>query len=129
MDFVSIWSEHGCDLGKAMKLVIAVIKPYKLDEVTDALTTLGVHGMTVVEVKGFGRQKGRGESRPGDEYMVNFVPKTKVEIACGDGDVGRVVATIEAAAKTGTVGDGKIFVLDLEAALRIRTGETGAAAL
>ena len=112
-----------------MKLVIAVIKPFKLEEVTDALIKLGVHGMTVAEVRGFGRQKGHAQGQPGDEYLVNFVPKTRVEVACAEGDAGRVVATIEAAAKTGTVGDGKIFVLDLETALRIRTGETGNSAL
>lgn len=112
-----------------MKLVIAVIKPFKLDEVTDALTRLGVQGMTVAEVKGFGRQRGHTESQPGDEYLVNFVPKARLEVACDDGEADRVVATIAAAAKTGSVGDGKIFVLDLETALRIRTGERGSSAL
>jgi nitrogen regulatory protein P-II 2 len=112
-----------------MKLVIAIIKPFKLDEVRDALTKLGVQGMTVSEVKGFGRQKGQTEMYRGNEYTVSFVPKLKVEVACDDDQASRVVEAIEAAAKTGKIGDGKIFVLDLAAALRIRTGETGASAL
>jgi len=112
-----------------MKLVIAIIKPFKLDEVRDALSGIDVQGMTVSEVKGFGRQKGHSEIYRGAEYAVSFVPKLKLEIAVSDDIVERVVETIEASAKTGTIGDGKVFVLDLEQALRIRTGDTNDSAL
>jgi len=112
-----------------MKLVIAIIKPFKLDEVRDALSGIDVQGMTVSEVKGFGRQKGHSEIYRGAEYAVSFVPKLKLEIAVSDDIVERVVETIEASARTGTIGDGKVFVLDLEQALRIRTGDTNDSAL
>ena len=112
-----------------MKLVIAIIKPFKLDEVRDALSAIDVQGMTVTEVKGFGRQKGHSEIYRGAEYAVSFVPKLKLEIAVSDDIVERVVETIEASARTGTIGDGKVFVLDLEQALRIRTGDTNDSAL
>lgn len=112
-----------------MKLVMAVIKPFKLDEVRDALTPLGVQGLTVTEVKGFGRQKGQTEIYRGAEYQVSFLPKLKIEVAVPSELVDAVVEAIAAAAKTGKIGDGKIFVLDLERALRIRTGETDASAL
>jgi nitrogen regulatory protein P-II 2 len=107
-----------------MKLVIAIIKPFKLDEVRDALTALGVHGMTVTEVKGYGRQKGHTEIYRGAEYAVNFLPKVKVEVGIADEMEERVVAAIGTAAKTGQIGDGKIFVCDVNRAIRIRTGET-----
>jgi nitrogen regulatory protein P-II 2 len=112
-----------------MKLIIAVIKPFKLDEVREALTSLGVHGMTVTEVKGFGRQKGHTEIYRGAEYAVNFLPKLKIEVAVADEHADRAVSVISAAAKTGQIGDGKIFVIPLDRALRIRTGETDDAAL
>jgi nitrogen regulatory protein P-II 2 len=112
-----------------MKIVIAVIKPFKLDEVRDALTAIGVHGMTVSEVKGYGRQRGHTEIYRGAEYAVSFLPKVKVEVAVADDQVEKVVEAITTAAKTGQIGDGKIFVLELEQATRIRTGETGEAAL
>jgi nitrogen regulatory protein P-II 2 len=112
-----------------MKIVMAVIKPFKLDEVRDALTALGVHGLTVTEVKGYGRQRGHTEISRGAEYAVNFVPKVKIEVAVPATQADRIVDAIAAAAKTGQIGDGKIFVLDLEHAMRIRTGETDAAAL
>ena len=112
-----------------MKLVMAIIKPFKLDEVRDALTAAGMHGMTVTEVKGYGRQKGHTEIYRGAEYAVNFLPKIKIEVAVASDQVGRAIETIAAAAKTGQIGDGKIFVLDLESAVRIRTGETDAAAI
>ena len=108
-----------------MKLIIAVIKPFKLEEVRDALTGLGVQGVTVSEVKGYGRQAGHTEIYRGAEYVVNFLPKLRLEIVVGDGDVDGVVEAITKAARTGKVGDGKIFVLDVEQALRVRTGETG----
>ncbi len=107
-----------------MKLVMAIIKPFKLDEVRDALTAVGVHGMTVSEVKGYGRQKGHTEIYRGAEYAVNFLPKLKIEVAVADDQTERVSAAIVSAAKTGQIGDGKIFVLDLGQAVRIRTGET-----
>ncbi len=107
-----------------MKLVIAIIKPFKLDEVRDALTALGVHGMTVTEVKGYGRQKGHTEIYRGAEYAVNFLPKLKLEIAISDQQEDKVVEAIVAAAKTGQIGDGKIFVNDIDRAVRIRTSET-----
>ncbi len=112
-----------------MKLVIAVIKPFKLDEVRDALTKMGVHGMTVTEVKGFGRQKGHMEIYRGAEYAINFLPKLRVEVAVASAQIDRVVNVIAAAAKTGQIGDGKIFVTPIEKAMRIRTGETDADAL
>jgi nitrogen regulatory protein P-II 2 len=107
-----------------MKLVIAIIKPFKLDEVRDALNGLGVHGMTVTEVKGYGRQKGHTEIYRGAEYAVNFLPKLKIEVGIPNDMEEKVVAAIGAAAKTGQIGDGKIFVHDIDAAVRIRTGET-----
>jgi len=112
-----------------MKLVIAIIKPFKLDEVREALTEVGVAGMTVSEVKGFGRQKGQTEIYRGAEYSTNMVPKIKIEIVCDSAIADRVVEAIQAAANTGAIGDGKIFVLDVGQAVRIRTGETDAAAL
>jgi nitrogen regulatory protein P-II 2 len=112
-----------------MKIVMAIIKPFKLDDVRDALTSLGVHGMTVTEVKGYGRQKGHTEIYRGAEYSVSFLPKLKIEVAVGSEQVDNVVEAITTAAKTGQIGDGKIFVLGLEHAVRIRTGETDAAAL
>ena len=112
-----------------MKLIIAVIKPSRLDEVRESLTALGIEGMTVSEVKGYGRQKGHKEIYRGSEYTVNFVPKIKIEIAVNDDVAERVVQTIEEAARTNHIGDGKIFVLPMDAAVRIRTGETGANAL
>ena len=112
-----------------MKLVIAVIKPFKLEEVRDALTAIGVHGMTVTEVKGYGRQKGHTEIYRGAEYAVSFLPKIKLEIACASDQADKVIEAITAAAKTGQIGDGKIFVFGLDHAVRIRTGETDAAAL
>lgn len=112
-----------------MKLVIAIIKPFKLDDVREALTEVGVTGMTVTEVKGFGRQKGQTEIYRGAEYSTNMVPKLKVEVACASDVADRVVEAIQAAANTGSIGDGKIFVLDLGQAVRIRTGETDQTAL
>ena len=112
-----------------MKLVIAIIKPFKLEEVRDALTAIGVHGMTVTEVKGYGRQKGHMEIYRGAEYAVNFLPKVRLEVAVASDLAQKAVEAIGAAAKTGQIGDGKIFVFDLEQAVRIRTGETDAAAL
>jgi nitrogen regulatory protein P-II 2 len=112
-----------------MKIVMAVIKPFKLDEVRDALTGIGVHGMTVTEVKGYGRQKGHTEIYRGAEYAVSFLPKIKIEVAVPSNLVDKTIETITAAAKTGQIGDGKIFVLSLDNAVRIRTGETDAAAL
>jgi nitrogen regulatory protein P-II 2 len=112
-----------------MKLVTAIIKPFRLDDVRNALAEVGVNGMTVTEVKGFGRQRGHTELYRGAEYVVDFLPKAKVEVAVADDLVERAVEAITAAARTGKVGDGKIFVIDLEQALRIRTGETGEGAL
>ena len=112
-----------------MKLVMAIIKPFKLDEVREALTSLGIQGLTVGEVKGFGRQKGHTEIYRGAEYEITFVPKVKIEVAVADDIVERVVETIEEKAKTGQIGDGKIFVFDLRQAVRIRTGEKDAEAL
>ena len=112
-----------------MKLVTAIIKPFKLDEVREALSAVGVAGITVTEVKGFGRQKGHTELYRGAEYVVDFLPKVKVEAAIKDELLEQVVETIEKAASTGKIGDGKIFVYDLEQVIRIRTGETGADAL
>ncbi len=112
-----------------MKLVMAIIKPFKLDDVREGLTSLGVQGLTVSEVKGFGRQKGHTEIYRGAEYEITFVPKVKIEVAVGDDLVDRVVETIQEKARTGQIGDGKVFVLELGRALRIRTGETDADAL
>ncbi len=112
-----------------MKLVTAIIKPFKLDEVREALSGIGVQGITVTEVKGFGRQKGHTELYRGAEYVVDFLPKVKVEAAVSDELVDRVIEAIEAGARTGKIGDGKIVVYDLEQVIRIRTGETGGAAL
>lgn len=112
-----------------MKLLIAIIKPSKLDEVREALTELGVTGMTVSEVKGFGRQKGHREIYRGAEYAINFVPKIKIEVAVADDVAERAIDTIRDAAATGQIGDGKIFAVDLGEAVRIRTGETGGEAL
>ncbi|MBA3896734.1 MAG: P-II family nitrogen regulator [Sphingomonadaceae bacterium] len=112
-----------------MKLVVAIIKPFKLDDVREAVTALGVAGMTVTEVKGFGRQKGQTEIYRGAEYTTNMVPKLKVEVACDTLVAGRVVEAIQASANTGAIGDGKIFVLDIGQAVRIRTGETDSNAL
>jgi len=106
-----------------MKLVVAIIKPFKLDEVREALATLGVQGMTVTEVKGFGRQKGQTEIYRGAEYSTNMVPKIKVEVACSADLAPRVVEAVQQSANTGAIGDGKIFVLDVDQAVRIRTGE------
>jgi nitrogen regulatory protein P-II 1 len=108
-----------------MKLVEAIIKPFKLDEVKDALNEIGIEGITVSEVKGFGRQKGHTELYRGAEYVVDFIPKIKLEIAISDDLVAKVVETIQIAAKTGRIGDGKIFVIPMDEALRIRTGEKG----
>jgi nitrogen regulatory protein P-II 2 len=115
--------------GTRMKLIMAIIKPFKLDEVRESLTALGVQGLTVTEVKGFGRQKGQTEIYRGAEYSVSFLPKVKIEVVLEDGQVDQVVEAISKAANTGRIGDGKIFVLDVSAAVRIRTGETGAEAL
>ena len=107
-----------------MKLVTAIIKPFKLDEVREALSAIGVQGITVTEVKGFGRQKGHTELYRGAEYVVDFLPKVKVEVVVKDDDVERCIEAIVKAAKTGKIGDGKIFVLPVEQVVRIRTGET-----
>ena len=112
-----------------MKLIITIIKPYKLDEVREALAGIGVSGITVTEVKGFGRQKGHTELYRGAEYVVDFLPKVRVEVVVSDDMVDRAIEVIEAAARTGKIGDGKIFVTPVEQVVRIRTGETGAAAL
>jgi nitrogen regulatory protein P-II 2 len=112
-----------------MKLVIAFIKPFKLEEVKDALKEVGVTGMSVGEIRGFGRQSGQTEVYRGAEYKVEFVPKTRIEVAVDDGDVDRVVLAIETAARTGEIGDGKIVVIPVEQVLRIRTGERGADAI
>jgi len=112
-----------------MKFLIAIVKPFKLDEVREALSALGVQGMTVTEVKGFGRQKGQTEIYRGAEYATNMVPKVKIEVAVTDDLADRAVETIQQAANTGSIGDGKIFVFDLVNATRIRTGETGDSAL
>ena len=112
-----------------MKLITAVIKPFKLDEVREALSTIGIQGLTVTEVKGFGRQKGHTELYRGAEYVVDFLPKVKFEAAVSEGVVDQLVEAIEKAARTGKIGDGKVFVQSLEQVIRIRTGETGDAAL
>ncbi len=112
-----------------MKLVMAIIKPFKLDAVREALTELGVQGLTVSEAKGFGRQKGQTEIYRGAEYAIEFVPKVRLDIVIDDGEVDRVIEAIRNAANTDKIGDGKIFVLDVAQAMRIRTGETGSDAL
>ncbi|MFM1881231.1 MAG: family nitrogen regulator [Pseudomonadota bacterium] len=112
-----------------MKLITAVIKPFKLDEVREALSGIGVQGITVTEVKGFGRQKGHTELYRGAEYVVDFLPKVKVEVAVSDEMTDQAVEAIENAARTGKIGDGKIFITSLESVIRIRTGETGKEAL
>ena len=112
-----------------MKIVMAVIKPFKLEEVRDGLTAIGVHGLTVTEVKGYGRQKGHTEIYRGAEYAVSFLPKIKIEVAVTDDLVPQVIEAITAAARTGQIGDGKIFVTSIEKAVRIRTGETDSDAL
>jgi nitrogen regulatory protein P-II 1 len=114
---------------KAMKKIEAIIKPFKLDEVKDALGQLGIQGMTVSEVKGFGRTGGKKEVYRGSAYVVDFVPKVKIEVVVSDGQVGQVIETILKAAKTGRIGDGKIFVVPIEEAIRIRTDERGEAAV
>jgi len=112
-----------------MKLVTAIIKPFKLDEVREALSAIGVQGITVTEVKGFGRQKGHTELYRGAEYVVDFLPKIKIEVAIKNDLLEQVIEAIEKSANTGKIGDGKVFVFDLEQVIRIRTGETGADAL
>ena len=112
-----------------MKIVMAIIKPFKLEEVRDALTGIGIHGLTVTEVKGYGRQKGHTEIYRGAEYAVNFLPKLKIEVAVATDQVKKVIAAITGAAKTGQIGDGKIFVTAIDHAVRIRTGETDVDAL
>ncbi|MDO8290824.1 MAG: P-II family nitrogen regulator [Parvibaculum sp.] len=107
-----------------MKLVMAIVKPFKLDDVREALTALGIEGLTVSEVKGYGRQKGQTEIYRGAEYAVNFLPKIKIEVVVATGLVDKTIAAISGAAKTGNIGDGKVFVVPVEQALRIRTGET-----
>ena len=112
-----------------MKLVVAIIKPFKIDDVRTALSEVGVTGMTITEVKGFGRQKGHSELYRGAEYVVDFLPKVKIEIAIDGGMLDQVVETITATASTGKVGDGKVFVYEIEQVVRIRTGETGSNAI
>ena len=112
-----------------MKMVTAIIKPFKLDEVREALSDIGVQGITVTEVKGFGRQKGHTELYRGAEYVVDFLPKVKIEIAVDESILDRVIEAIEQSARTGKIGDGKVFVFELEQVIRIRTGETGPDAL
>ncbi|MBD3667418.1 MAG: P-II family nitrogen regulator [Kangiella sp.] len=112
-----------------MKLITAIVKTFRLDEIRHALTELGVNGMTITEVKGFGRQKGHTELYRGAEYKLDFLPKTKIEVAVDETEVDRVVETIMSTAKTGKIGDGKIFVVNLETVIRIRTGEMGSQAL
>ncbi|MBR7887541.1 P-II family nitrogen regulator [Marinomonas sp. A79] len=112
-----------------MKLITAIIKPFKLDDVREALSEIGVQGITVTEVKGFGRQKGHTELYRGAEYVVDFLPKVKIELAIADDMIDQVVEAITSAANTGKIGDGKIFIVNLEQAVRIRTGETGVEAV
>ncbi len=112
-----------------MKLISAIIKPFKLDEVREALAAIGIQGMTVTDVRGFGRQKGHTELYRGAEYVVDFLPKTKIEVAVADEFLEQVIEAIGKSASTGKIGDGKIFVVNLEEVVRIRTGETGAGAL
>ncbi len=112
-----------------MKMITAIIKPFKLDDVREALSDMGIHGMTIEEVKGFGRQKGHTELYRGAEYVIDFVPKIKIQVACGDEVLEQLVEAIRSAANTNKIGDGKIFVADLDQVVRIRTGETGADAI
>ena len=112
-----------------MKLIVAIIQPHRLDPVREALTAIGIEGMTVTEVRGYGRQKGHTEIYRGAEYQISFIPKLKLEVAVADARVDDAIQTLGKAARTGKIGDGKIFVLDLEQALRVRTGETGDGAL
>jgi nitrogen regulatory protein P-II 1 len=112
-----------------MKKIEAIIKPFKLDDVKEALNEIGIHGMTAVEVKGYGRQRGHTELYKGAEYVVDFLPKVKIEVVIDDDTVGKVVETIERAAKSGKIGDGKIFVIPVDEVIRIRTGERGVDAL
>ena len=112
-----------------MKMITAIIKPFKLDDVRQAVGDIGIKGITVTEVKGFGRQRGHTELYRGAEYVVDFLPKAKIELAVPDDIVERVIEAITSAARTGKIGDGKIFVVDIDEAIRIRTGETGAAAV
>ena len=112
-----------------MKMITAIIKPFKLDEAREALSAIGVQGMTVTEVKGFGRQKGHTELYRGAEYVIDFMPKMKIDVAVPDGLVERAIEAIETSARTGKIGDGKVFVFDLQHVVRIRTGETGDEAL
>jgi nitrogen regulatory protein P-II 2 len=112
-----------------MKLVVAIIQPHRLDAVREALTEIGINGMTVTEVRGYGRQKGHTEIYRGAEYTISFMPKLKLEVALAEDRVDDVIATITKGARTGKIGDGKVFVLDLESVLRVRTGETGEGAL
>jgi nitrogen regulatory protein P-II 2 len=124
--------DTACDAAQGgihVKLCIAIIKPHKLDAVREALTEIGISGMTITEVKGFGRQKGHTETYRGAEYAISFVPKVKIEIACSDDLAARVVETLQESAGSGSIGDGKIFTVPLENAVRIRTGETADAAL
>lgn len=122
-------TEGGSSGDATMKMVTAIIKPFKVDEVRDALTAIGVHGMTATEVKGYGRQKGHTEIYRGTEYAVSFLPKVKIEIAVPTAQVDKVVETVISAAKTGQIGDGKIFIFGIDQAMRIRTGESDDAAL
>src|SRR5580658_2791916 len=124
-----IWCADHFEPSDLMKLITAIIKPFKLEEVRDALLGIGVHGMTVSEVKGYGRQKGHTEIYRGAEYVVNFLPKIRIEVAVAEDRADKVVETLSVAAKTGQIGDGKIFVTPIERAVRIRTGETDADAL
>jgi len=112
-----------------MKLVTAVIKPFKLDEVREALTAVGISGLTAIEVKGYGQQKGQADIYRGSDYKVTFLPKIKIEVACKDEDLDKVIGAIQTAANTGRIGDGKIFVTALERVIRIRTGEEGEVAI
>lgn len=112
-----------------MKLVTAIIKPFKLDDVREALSEIGVQGMTVTELKGFGRQKGHTELYRGAEYVIDFLPKVRIEVAVTDEQLDRVIEAVRTAANTGSIGDGKIFVVELEQVIRIRTGELGTSAL
>jgi nitrogen regulatory protein P-II 2 len=125
----SLEAATGDAKGIFMKLVMAVIKPFKLDDVREALNELGVQGLTASEVKGYGRQKGQTEIYRGAEYAVSFLPKVKVEVVVDDDQIDSVVEVIAKAANTGRIGDGKIFVIDVQSAMRIRTGETGSEAL
>jgi nitrogen regulatory protein P-II 2 len=128
-DDIGLQSLFTTQRGTIMKLVTAIIKPFKLDEVREALSAIGVQGVTVTEVKGFGRQKGHTELYRGAEYVVDFLPKVKIEIAIKADLLEQVIEAIEKSANTGKIGDGKIFVFELEQAIRIRTGETGSDAL